>query len=201
MNQRKWYDSVSSSLDKTTTIIYGKEEWMTMLKGKDIILSLLYKESLTGYEIMERIQNRLGYFVEGSTGMIYPALKKLEKEGFITSEEIIQHDKPNKKCYTICENGRKAVQDYIESPISQDKFISDFLLRAYLETNSIKELVTHEIDQITKRLAKLIADNEAVIADMAAGQLFAYEFGKNMYQTQLNFLHRYLETEIRRSNP
>src|SRR5574337_546419 len=82
-----------------------------------------------------------------------------------------------------------------------DTLLSDFLLRAYLETNPIKELGTHEIDQITKRLAKLIEDNEAVIADMAAGQLFAYEFGKNMYQTQLNFLHRYLETEIRRSNP
>lgn len=162
-----------------------------MLKGKDIILSLLYKEPLTGYQIMERIQNRLSYFVEGSTGMVYPALKKLEKEAYITVEEVVQHDKPNKKIYTISEKGKTAVKEYIDSPISQDKYVSDFLLRCYLETSPITELIEHEKNQLTIKLAKLIEDNERVKKDMTQGNEFAYEYGKNMYESQLTFLSQY----------
>lgn len=165
-----------------------------MLKGKDIILSLLYKEQLTGYQIVERIQNRLSYFVEGSTGMVYPALRKLEKDAYITVEEIVQHDKPNKKVYTISEKGKNAVKAYIASPVSQDKFVSDFLLRCYLETTPIVELIEHEKNQITIKLAKLIEDNESVKEEMKQGHALAYEFGKNMYQSQLNFLTQYAKT-------
>lgn len=169
-----------------------------MLKGKDIILNLLYKEQLTGYQIMERIQNRLSYFVEGSTGMVYPALRKLEKEAYITVEEVVQHDKPNKKIYTISEKGKTAVKAYITSPISQDKFVSDFLLRCYMEITPIDELIEHEKNQITIKLAKLIEENEPVKIDMTQGQRFAYEFGKNMYESQLKFLHEFLNDKASR---
>ena len=169
-----------------------------MLKGKDIILNLLYKEQLTGYQIMERIQNRLSYFVEGSTGMVYPALRKLEKEAYITVEEVVQHDKPNKKIYTISEKGKTAVKAYITSPISQDQFVSDFLLRCYMEITPIDELIEHEKNQITIKLAKLIEENEPVKINMTQGQQFAYEFGKNMYESQLKFLHEFLNAKANR---
>ena len=66
------------------------------MKGKEIILGILQDGPHTGYEINDIFQTRLNHFFDGTFGMIYPTLKKLEIEGLVSKEQVAQTDKPNK---------------------------------------------------------------------------------------------------------
>lgn len=59
---------------------------MTM-KGKEIVLGILQDGPRTGYEINEVIQTRINHFFDGTFGMIYPTLKKLEKDGLVAKSK------------------------------------------------------------------------------------------------------------------
>ena len=57
------------------------------MQGRDIILGILERNNRTGYEINDILKNQLSYFYDGTYGMIYPTLRKLEKEGKIKKEK------------------------------------------------------------------------------------------------------------------
>lgn len=92
--------------------------------------------------------------------MIYPTLKKLEKEEKVKKETVIQEDKPNKNIFSITDKGREELRKYLESDKVEEVFKSDFLMKLffgddYLSKQKIIELIKSEIkvkeDQI-KRL-------------------------------------------------
>lgn len=78
------------------------------MKGRDVILGILSQSEKTGYEINDILQNRLSYFYDGTYGMIYPTLRKLEQEGLVSKKIIVQTGKPNKNVYSITPAGEKS---------------------------------------------------------------------------------------------
>ncbi|MRN07186.1 PadR family transcriptional regulator [Lactobacillus sp. 0.1XD8-4] len=130
------------------------------MKGRDVILGILRNKPRTGYEINDILQNQISYFYDGTYGMIYPTLKKLEKEGKVKKETVIQEDKPNKNIFSITDKGREELRKYLESDKVEEVFKSDFLMKLffgddYLSKQKVIELIKSEIkvkeDQI-KRL-------------------------------------------------
>jgi PadR family transcriptional regulator, regulatory protein PadR len=79
-----------------------------IVKGslKFIILSLLVEQDEYGYSLAQKIRDRSNDLVKAGEGSLYPALYKLESEGFISSywDESV---KPKRKYYTITDDGRK----------------------------------------------------------------------------------------------
>lgn len=57
------------------------------MQGKDVVLGLLNNKELTGYEIKEIFESQLKYFFDGSFGMIYPLLRKLENKVLLKKDE------------------------------------------------------------------------------------------------------------------
>ncbi|MCZ4299639.1 PadR family transcriptional regulator, partial [Henriciella marina] len=63
----------------------------------------------TGYEIRKRsTEGDFSFFLEASFGSIYPALSKLEEDGFVTSHVQAQEGKPAKRVYSITQVGRES---------------------------------------------------------------------------------------------
>ena len=83
------------------------------MKGRDVILGILRNKPRTGYEINDILQNQISYFYDGTYGMIYPTLKKLEKEEKVKKETVIQEDKPNKNIFSITDKGREELRKYL----------------------------------------------------------------------------------------
>lgn len=129
------------------------------MKGRDVILGILRNKPRTGYEINDILQNQISYFYDGTYGMIYPTLKKLEKEGKVKRETVIQEDKPNKNIFSITDEGKEELKEYLESNKVEEVFKSDFLMKLFfgddLSKQKVIELIKSEIkvkeDQI-KRL-------------------------------------------------
>lgn len=70
------------------------------------ILGLLNYRDMTGYEIMEVFRDSLSFFWNAQTSQIYRELQSLEKKSWVCSRVVPQQGKPDKKLYTITEEGR-----------------------------------------------------------------------------------------------
>ena len=115
------------------------------MNGRDVVLGILNGSDRTGYEINDILKTRLSYFYDGTYGMIYPTLRKLESEGKIEKHVVVQTDKPNKNVFSITLEGKKEFQKYLDTEFSQEVFKSDFLLHLFfgdsLNDEQIKNLV------------------------------------------------------------
>ena len=81
------------------------------------LLGLVSSEgSMTGYELDKFFKNSLNYFWQAKTSQIYRELNAMEGLGWLTSERVIQEEKPNKKVYTITNEGKEELQKWLLSP-------------------------------------------------------------------------------------
>ncbi|EHP89562.1 PadR family transcriptional regulator [Methanotorris formicicus] len=74
---------------------------------KLLILYLLDKEELHGYALMQKLEELFVYY-KPSSGVIYPTLQSLRKNGYI---EAIKTKEGDKKLYRITEKGRKYLKE------------------------------------------------------------------------------------------
>lgn len=65
---------------------------------------------LHGYGIARRIEQTSGNVLSLNYGTIYPALLKLEQEGYITSEWGVSDNNRKAKFYRLTRSGRKRAQ-------------------------------------------------------------------------------------------
>lgn len=70
------------------------------------LLGLLNYKPMTGYELMKIFNESLSFFWTAQTSQIYRELDSIEKKGWVSSEAIIQTGKPNKKIFTLKEDGK-----------------------------------------------------------------------------------------------
>lgn len=100
-----------------------------------VILGLLSERPLSGYDIKKLIDLRFRFFWSESYGQIYPQLKKLEKEGLITTLKT-QDSIRSKAHYAITETGREALSRWLTIPPEKESVRIELLLKLYFGDSS-----------------------------------------------------------------
>lgn len=97
------------------------------------ILGLLNYGPTTGYDLDKTFKGSLNFFWQAQTSQIYRELNAMEKQGWITSETVIQTDKPNKKIFTLTENGKEELHRWLaHNSIEEDIRVRDpFLVKLF----------------------------------------------------------------------
>ena len=80
-----------------------------------IILSLLSRRAMYGYEIGATLNEETDGVLEWKAGSLYPSLHKLEKDGMIRGEWEGEPDTRQRKYYHITKAGRSALGEKKES--------------------------------------------------------------------------------------
>ncbi len=77
-------------------------KWKIFERGdlKFVILRLISKQPMHGYEVMKALEEESKGYYRPSPGSVYPTLQMLDDEGYLTVEE-----KDGKKTYTITDEG------------------------------------------------------------------------------------------------
>ena len=83
---------------------------------KFVLLGLLSRRPLTGYDIKKTVETRLDYVWDLSNGQIYPTLKTLEKDGSITKKVETRESGPIRKIYSITKKGSAELKNWLEQP-------------------------------------------------------------------------------------
>ena len=75
-----------------------------------LLLKILALEPLHGWAIGQRLKQISGDVLQVSDGSLYPALHKLEQEGWITAEWKSTENNRRAKFYSLSRLGRKQLQ-------------------------------------------------------------------------------------------
>jgi transcriptional regulator len=75
-----------------------------------LILKVLALEPLNGYSVSQRLKQVSGDVLRVSDGSLYPALHKLEQEGWIAAEWRPSENNRRAKYYSLTRLGRKQLE-------------------------------------------------------------------------------------------
>ncbi|WED22049.1 PadR family transcriptional regulator [Vibrio sp. JC009] len=84
-----------------------------------VILTVLSTRDATGYDITKEFSYSIGYFWKASHQQVYRELNKMAQNHLVTCELQPQEGKPDRKVYSITDNGRKALGEWFEQPTVQ----------------------------------------------------------------------------------
>ena len=89
-----------------------------------MILAILAKGEIYGYQIIQRVIEISGGTLEWSEGMLYPVLHRLEKENFIQSQWKISENGRRRKYYRLNESGKKELENERKQWLKVHKVLS-----------------------------------------------------------------------------
>ncbi|MBH0330809.1 transcriptional regulator [Brevibacillus brevis] len=161
---------------------------------KTIILGFLSYGEMSGYDIKQAFTNSVGFFYDASFGAIYPALRKLEEEGFVTKQEIIQSGKPNKILYRITEAGKQSFRQEIQTPILPPVLRSDMLVKIFFgKSRTIdeqKDLLEGCLDTQRQLLQQSKASYKKLEVNFDEYQRFCWEYTIHHLESTISFMEQ-----------
>lgn len=75
-----------------------------------LLLKILALEPLHGWAISQRLKQISGEILQVSEGSLYPALHKLEQEGWVKAEWKVTENNRRAKFYALTRPGRKQLE-------------------------------------------------------------------------------------------
>lgn len=94
----------SSSPKHALDLLRGNTDWL--------LLFLIMEEQYTyGYRLIKEIERRSGGYFRFKEGTVYPALRRLEKEGLIQGEWQELPNRQERRYYHITEKGKQVLRE------------------------------------------------------------------------------------------
>ena len=160
-----------------------------------VILGFLSHDDLTGYEIKKRMDTSLKYFWGASYGSIYPTLSDLVKRGLANKRDGAENNR-NKIIYSITEEGRCYLKNWLRIPAEKDELRYETLLKLFFGNEAGTLQAISHIDafeeKIEKELQHLIGAADILRKNVSLDDTHKYylltvEFGIKTYRAYLEW--------------
>ena len=111
------------------------------------ILGLLSWQPLSGYDLKKIISGSQVFYWSGNNNQIYTALIRLHEAGLVTRQVQQQESLPAKKIYSITQQGRAELRNWVLSTMELPELRSTFLI----QLASADALTAGELDALIGR--------------------------------------------------
>jgi DNA-binding PadR family transcriptional regulator len=129
-----------------------------------VVLGVLTLRPMSGYDIKKFIEGSIANFWRESFGQLYPTLRELTEEGFVTRRVEEQEGKPDRYVYRVTPEGRQALQEWLTEPAESEVPRSELLLKLFFGTEVSTEASLRHIrrrrDELEANLGVLGAIQE-----------------------------------------
>ena len=95
------------------------------------LLGLLIFKPRTGYDLYKRAEQATFLLESATLRRIYPTLKRLAEEGLVEYEVEPQEGKPDRKVYSVTDEGEAAFMAWLREPPVPDALNLDHLLAKF----------------------------------------------------------------------
>jgi PadR family transcriptional regulator AphA len=116
----------------------------------EVLLGLLTIESMSGYDLGQTIRESIGHFWNESYGQIYPNLKKLAAEGFVTSKIERQKGRPDRHIYSITKKGRERLAKWLSVPPQPEIPRNEMLLKLFFGVQNSPEVSIEYLERMVE---------------------------------------------------
>jgi DNA-binding PadR family transcriptional regulator len=166
-------------------------EWFLM-DVKTVCLGMLTDGPASGYDMKKCFESSFGHFFAAGYGSIYPALATLARNGLVEFEEIPQEGKPDRKVYSITDQGRAELLKELTDTNPSHKVRSEFLAMmwfAHLMTEEqIHEVVDNKLAEVERFLKMIDEFRECECDSTSNGTRFVAGFGRHMAASVKKYL-------------
>jgi DNA-binding PadR family transcriptional regulator len=106
------------------------------------ILGFLMEAEATGYDLRRRFLDPIGFFYRVSDGSIYPALKRLAREGLVTVRTE-RHGRRTRKVYAITARGRERFVRMLREPAAPVFVFDEMQVKVYFADHDPASALDH----------------------------------------------------------
>lgn len=170
-------------------------------KTRYIILGLLAEENLSGYDIKQKIDKKIGVLWMESYGQIYPELKRLAEENMISLKSSVRQGRVYNE-YSITKKGKETLLKWLKEPPETKIVKYDILLKMFFAKhlkfeevenhlksfqNDFKIALNNLINMKTKLGPKASESKDLVYWHLVA------LFGENIFNAYIQWSEKALE--------
>jgi len=134
----------------------------------EILLGLLAIEPMSGYDLGLTIRASVGHIWNESYGQIYPNLKRLAAEGFVTAKTERQKGKPDRHIYSITEKGRERLVKWLEVQPQPEIPRNEFLLKLFFGDRIPTEILIGWVERMIESESAVLRELMRVERDEIA---------------------------------
>jgi DNA-binding PadR family transcriptional regulator len=95
------------------------------------LLSLLLDCDATGYDLAKQFDASVANFWHALPQQLYQELSRMEDDGLVSGEEVVQAARPNKRVFSVTDAGRAALSDWIDEPADLRSMKDELLVKIY----------------------------------------------------------------------
>jgi DNA-binding PadR family transcriptional regulator len=134
---------------------------MNLSRSAYVILGILaIEDGRSGYDIRKTIEGSVGHFWGESYGQIYPTLKKLAGEKLIV--ESGEAGKQRRRQYSIMQEGRDVLRDWLGKPFVDDPPRNEFLLKLFFGNEAAPDIAVGHIHDLQHRNRAALREMERI---------------------------------------
>ena len=134
----------------------------------EVLLGLLTITPMSGYDLGQAIRTSVGFFWNESYGQIYPNLKMLAAEGFVTAKTERQKGKPERHIYSITKRGRERLAAWLAVAPQPEIPRNELLLKLFFGAQVPAEILIGYVEAMVEKeralVQKFIETGKAVSA-------------------------------------
>ncbi len=124
---------------------------------KTLCLGTLCLTDATGYDIKKMFEAAFNHFHSASYGSIYPALNQLEDEGLISRRVEPGERHPDRKIYSITEQGRRILLDELAACEPTEVVRSEFMVLMFFAHLLPTDRLAYLLDRIETEYREKLA--------------------------------------------
>jgi len=117
----------------------------------EVLLGLLEIEPMSGYDLGVVIRASVGHIWNESYGQIYPNLKKLAADGFVTSKTERQKGKPDRRIYSVTKKGQERLAKWLAVEPQPEIARNELLLKLFFGAQVPAEILIGFVDRMAER--------------------------------------------------
>jgi len=162
---------------------------------RHVILGFVEMMPLSGYDLKTMFDSSVRFYWSATHTQIYRTLDRMAKEGLVTFKVVQQTERPSKKVYSITEEGRKDLREWLECSFGLPILHHPLLVRLAwcdrLENSQIEALLHDYIRQLRQQIGLYQTDNQSQVEAFARTEREGFlwqmilESGIRFYQGEL----------------
>jgi DNA-binding PadR family transcriptional regulator len=124
---------------------------------KHALLGFLNYGPHTGYELKKVFDISVAHFWNAELSQIYPSLKALESEGLVDMNVEVQADRPNRKVYSITDDGRRELIEWLGTAAESDQVREPLLVKLFFGSSLARQDLVAVLQKRSDDLRQTIA--------------------------------------------
>jgi DNA-binding PadR family transcriptional regulator len=132
------------------------------------VLAVLLDGERSGYELAKDFSRGVANFWFALPQQVYLELSKLEKDKLVTSRQIIQESRPNKRLFTVTEAGHAELGRFAQDAARPFAVRDDLLVKVYAADSLDPSGLDALLGQLTERAEQAAARIEVFERCLAA---------------------------------